>query len=61
MYAKVCLKMLFFWKKSAKIVSASGAPPPNTRWLPAAGGSAPNSPRCYSRLLLQLCRDRFYC
>jgi len=33
--------MSIFWNKNVKIISASGAPPPNPRWPPAAGGSAP--------------------
>jgi len=46
-------------KKTVKFVLASGAPPPNPRLPPAAEGSAPRPPRCYSRLLLQLCRVYF--
>jgi len=43
------LKKAYFWKKNYK-KSLQLVPE-----LPAAGGSAPRSPRCYSRLLLQLC------
>jgi len=46
--------MRIFWEKTEKVVSAS-----NPRLPPAAGGGAPRPPRCYSRLLLQLCRVRF--
>jgi len=55
------LKYAYFLEKFAKFVSALGDPPTNSRWPPAAGGSAPKPLRCYSRLLLQLCRDRIYC
>jgi len=48
--------MRIFWEKTVKIVSASGAPPPNLRLPPATGSSTPRPPRCYFRLLLQLCR-----
>jgi len=40
--------MLYFLKKAGKIAEALGAPPPNSRWPPAAGGSAPRPPSCYS-------------
>jgi len=33
-----------------QIASASEAPPPNPRWPPAVGSSAPRHPHCYSRL-----------
>jgi len=46
-------------KKTVKIVSGSGTPPTNPRLPPAAEGSAPKPPRCYSRLFLQLCRVHF--
>jgi len=48
------LKNAYFLEEKHKIAAASGNPPPNTHLLPAAGGSAPRSPYCYSRLLLQL-------
>jgi len=51
--------MRISWEKMCKIVSASGAPPPNPCLPPAAGGSGPRPPCCYSRLLLQLCRVCF--
>jgi len=38
--------MRIFWNKNAKITSA-------------AGGFAPRPPRCYSCLLLQVCRVHF--
>jgi len=44
------LKLRIFWKKSCKIVAASGALPPNSRWPPAAGDSASRPPCCSSRL-----------
>jgi len=50
------LKNAYFLGKTVKIVSASEAKPLNLRLSPAAGGSAPRFPRCYSRLLLQLYR-----
>jgi len=34
--------MRIFWKKTVKIVSASGDPPPNPGLPPEAGGSAPD-------------------
>jgi len=37
-------------KKTAKIASATRAPPTNLRFLPAAGGYTPRPPRCYSFL-----------
>jgi len=52
-------KAYFFEKKNTKTVSASGATSTNPRLPPAAGGSAPRPPRCYSRLLLQLCWVHF--
>jgi len=53
------LNNAYFLGKTVKDVSASGAPSPNSRLPPAAGGSAPRPPRCYSRLLLQLYRVCF--
>jgi len=53
------LKNAYFLVKHCKIVSVSGASPPNPRLPSAARGSAHIPPRCYSRLLLQLCRVRF--
>jgi len=53
------LKNACFLEKTVKFVSASGAPPPNLRLPPAAGGSAHRPQRCYSRLQLQLCRRAF--
>jgi len=50
------LKNAYYWEKTVKFVSATGDPPPNRRLPPAAGGSSPRPPRCYSCLLLQLCR-----
>jgi len=50
------LKNAYFYEKTVKIVSASGAPPPNPRLPLAAGGFALRPPPCYSRLLLQLCQ-----
>jgi len=50
------LKNAYFLGKTVKVVLAS---PPNPCLLSAAGGSAPRPPRCYSRLLLQLCRACF--
>jgi len=44
--------MRLFMKKSVKIASALGVLPPNPRWLPAAGDSAPRHPRCYTLGLL---------
>jgi len=41
--------MRIFIQKSVKIASASGTPLPKPRWPPAAGGSAPTHPCCYSR------------
>jgi len=38
----------FLEKKAVKLPQCPGAPPPNPRWPPAAGHSAPRSPRCYS-------------
>jgi len=35
---------LFFEKKNWKIAAALGAQPPNPRWSPAAGSSAPGPP-----------------
>jgi len=46
--------MRIFWKNTVKIVSSSGALPPNPRLPPAA-----RLPRRYSHLLLQLSRVRF--
>jgi len=37
--------MRIFWIKIVKITSASGAPPPNPRLPPEAGGSAPRPSR----------------
>jgi len=42
----------YFLKKSCKFSAASGASPPNLRWPPVAGASAPEFPRFYSCLLL---------
>jgi len=53
------LKNAYFEEKTVKISSASGGLPPNSRLLPAVGGSAPRPQRCYSRLPLQLCTVRF--
>jgi len=53
------LKNAYFLEKMQTIASASGIPTPNSRWPPAAGGSASRPPRCYSRLLLQLCLVHF--
>jgi len=36
-------KMLIFWKKGCKIATASDAAPPNPRWPPVAGDSAPDN------------------
>jgi len=52
------LKNAYFYEKSVKIASAFWGGP-NSRWPPAAGGSAPRPPRCYSRLLLQLSREHW--
>jgi len=41
-------KNAYFLEKSYKIATASKASPSNPHWPPAAGGSAPNSQRCYS-------------
>jgi len=53
-------KMLYFLKKKKvrKIAEALGTPLPNPRWLPAAEGSAPKHPSCYSHHLLQLLSRR---
>jgi len=47
------LKNAYFWKKNKieKLPQRQGIRPKNPRWLPAAGDSAPRSPRCYSHLL----------
>jgi len=42
------LKDVLFFEKAGKIAAALGAPPPNPRWPPAAGGSALRPPSCYS-------------
>jgi len=51
--------MHIFGKKTVKIVSISGDPPPNPPLPSVAGGSATRLPYCYFRLLLQLCWVRF--
>jgi len=38
------LKNAYFERKNVKFFSASGAPSPNSRYPPAAGGSAPRLP-----------------
>jgi len=43
--------MLYFYEKNWKIAAALGAPPPNPRWPPAAGGSTPRPPSDYSHHL----------
>jgi len=53
------LNNAYFLEKDAKNRLSVGAPPPNPRWPPAAGGSALRPLRCYSRLLLQLCQVHF--
>jgi len=42
----------FFEIKAVKLPQRPGAPPPNSRRIPAAGDSAPNLLRCYFHLLL---------
>jgi len=37
----------YFLEKSCKIAALSGAPPPNSRWPPAAGGYASRPPLCF--------------
>jgi len=54
---KLCLKMLYFWKKTRKIAAALGVEPPNPHWPPAAGSSASRPPSCYSRHLFQLLKN----
>jgi len=55
----ICLKIRIFWEKTVKLVSASGALPPNPCLPPATGSGDPRLPHGYSRLLLHLYRVRF--
>jgi len=64
------LKNAYFSGKNVKVASASrqiasangdsGAEPPNPRLPPVARCSAHRPLCCHARLLLQLCRVRFY-
>jgi len=47
--------MRIFGKKIVKIALVSEVPPPKPH-LSMASGGRPQTPRCYSRLLLQPCR-----
>jgi len=54
------LKNAYFLEKDVKkSPQRRRAPFPNPCWPPAVGGSAPRLPRCYTRLLLQLCQVHF--
>jgi len=53
------LKNAYFLEKNVKISLSVGGGAPNPRLPSAAGNFAPRPPRCYSRLLLQLCRVYF--
>jgi len=53
------LKNAYFGGKKCKNLLSVENSAPNPRLTPAAGGSAPRPPHCYSRLLLQLCTVRF--
>jgi len=46
--------MLYFLIKAGKIAEALGAQLPTPRWPPAAGGSAPRPPSCYSHSTYEL-------
>jgi len=52
------LKNKYFLEKNCKNCYSVGGSAPKPRLLPAAGGGAPRSPRCYSRLPLQFCWAR---
>jgi len=50
--------ILYFLEKAEKIAAALWVPPPNLRWLPAAGGSASKPPSscpttCYTAQISQ--------
>jgi len=48
------LKNALFFGKAGKIAAALGALSPYPRWPPAARGSAPRLPSCYSYLIYML-------
>jgi len=50
------LKNANFLQKTKKAPQRRGLRSPNPHLPPAAGISAPRLPRCYFRVLLQLCR-----